>query len=272
MSAVSEQIPVVIGAFQYQGTLCFNLKHTAANSQLNLFVSGSEHVHHLPVVGAQYSKSSQVPDEMWCCFQTSQHVDAVELCNRDWALGTLLVQHMRSRTELAVAFRQRPYLSLLVQAWSNDDLRHTSCPDDDEVTSPFRPLVHDCIVIYLGHYSHTSPSADPGETCGRLPEKGPPADMTAEASTDPPSCVQQVLKQYVQGVGGSGSRASCLSITVVQAADYAEADCAVAARCKDMADGKKALSGLDCRSAADCTGVAFTKKVCGRCLCRSLSI
>ena len=37
-----------------------------------------------------------------------------------------------------------------------------SCPDDDEVTSPFRPLVHDCIVIYLGHYSHTSPSADPG--------------------------------------------------------------------------------------------------------------
>ena len=23
--------------------------------------------------------------------------------------------------------------------------------------------------------------------------------MTAEASTDPPSCVQQVLKQYVQG-------------------------------------------------------------------------
>lgn len=255
VSAVSEQIPVVIGAFQYQGTLCFNLKHAAVNSQLNLFVSGSEHVHHLPV-GAQYSKSSQVPDEMWCCFQTSQHVDAVELCNGDWASGTLLVQHMRSRAELAVALRQRPYLSLLVQAWSsnvNDDLRHTSCPDDDEVTSRFRPLCHDCDVAM----------SDRGETCGRLPKKGPSADMTAEASTDPPSCVQQVLKQYVQGVGGSGSHASCLGITVVQAADSAEADCAVAARCKDMADGKKALSGLDCRGAADCTDVAFTKKSVG---------
>ena len=46
---------------------------------------------------------------------------------------------------------------------------------------------------------------------------------------------------------------------MVQAADSAEADCAVAARCKDMADGKKALSGLDCRTAADGTDLAVTK-------------
>ena len=38
-----------------------------------------------------------------------------------------------------------------------------------------------------------------GETCGRLPEKGLPADATAEASTDPLSCVQQVLEQHAQG-------------------------------------------------------------------------
>lgn len=50
---------------------------------------------------------------------------------------------------------------------------------------------------------------------------------------------------------------------MVHAADSAEADCAVAARCKDMADGKKALSGLDCRSAADRTDVAVTKKSVG---------
>jgi len=94
VSAVSEQLPVVIGAFQ--SPMCLNLKHTAANSQLNLFVRGSEHVLHLPV-GAQYSKSCQVPDKMWCCVQTSQRVDAVELCNGDWASSTFLVQHMRSR-------------------------------------------------------------------------------------------------------------------------------------------------------------------------------
>ncbi len=96
VSAVSEQLPVVIGAYQYQRTLCFNLKHAAANSQLNLFVSGSEHVLHLPL-GAQYSKGCQDPDEMWCCVQTSQHVDAVELCNGDWASSTFLVQHTTSR-------------------------------------------------------------------------------------------------------------------------------------------------------------------------------
>ncbi len=96
MSAVSEQLPVVIEAFQYQGTLYFSLKHAAANSQLNLFVSGSEHVLHLPM-GAQYSKTGQGKDETWYCVQTSQHVDAVELCNGDWASSTFLVQHMRSR-------------------------------------------------------------------------------------------------------------------------------------------------------------------------------
>jgi len=46
---------------------------------------------------------------------------------------------------------------------------------------------------------------------------------------------------------------------MLQAPDAAEADCTVAARCKDMADLNKSLSGLDCKTAPDHTDLATTK-------------